>query len=100
MNYFNSYTKDFYLKIRYTVKVHSLICDAPAKAYIKCIKSHGSYSSCEKCVETGEYVQNRIIYKNVSASRTDLDFQLFVDEDHHTGISPLSKLPIGLVTFL
>lgn len=83
----------------YTVKVHSFICDVPARAYIKCIKSHGGYSFCDKCVETGEYVQNRIIYKSVSASRrTDLDFQLFIDEDHHTGISPLSKLPIGLVT--
>ena len=83
----------------YIVKVHSFICDAPARAYVKCTKSHGGYSSCDKCIETGEYVQNRVIYKSVLASRrTDLDFQLFTDEDHHTGVSPLTKLPIGLVT--
>lgn len=83
----------------YIVKVHSFICDAPARAYIKCTKSHGGYPFCDKCIETGEYVQNRVIYKSVSAPRrTDLDFQLFNDEDHSTGIFPLSKLPIGLVT--
>lgn len=27
-----------------------------------------------------------------------MDFHLLNDEDHHTGVSPLSKLPIGLVT--
>ncbi|XP_011859165.1 PREDICTED: uncharacterized protein LOC105556682 [Vollenhovia emeryi] len=83
----------------YTVKVHSFICDAPARAYIKRTKSYNGYSSCDKCTETGEYVQNRVIYKNVSAPRrTDLDFKLLIDEDHHTGVSPRSKLPIGLIT--
>jgi len=51
-----------------------------------------------KCTETEEYIQNRIIYKSVSAPRrTDLVFQLFIDKDRHKGVSSLSK-PIGLVT--
>lgn len=82
----------------YTVKVHSFICDAPAKAYIKCTKSHNGYSSCDKCFEAGEYVQRRIIYRSVTAQRrTDSNFRLFIDEDHHTSVSPLSTLPIDLV---
>lgn len=39
----------------YIIKVYSFICDAPAKAYIKCIKSHGGYRACDKCTENGEY---------------------------------------------
>ncbi|EFN87600.1 hypothetical protein EAI_11775, partial [Harpegnathos saltator] len=30
----------------YREEVHSFVCDAPAKAYLKIIKSHGGYSSC------------------------------------------------------
>lgn len=82
----------------YTVKVHSFICDAPARAFIKCTKLHSGYSSCDKCIENGEYIERRVIFRNVSAPRrTDLDFQLFTDEEH-ISISPLSKLEIGLVT--
>ncbi|KAF2885902.1 hypothetical protein ILUMI_20269 [Ignelater luminosus] len=40
-----------------------------ARAYIKCIKSHSGYSSCEKCTEPGIYVDKRIILKNIFAPR-------------------------------
>jgi len=29
--------------------IHSFVCDAPAHAFIKGIKSHSGYASCEKC---------------------------------------------------
>ncbi|XP_057658641.1 uncharacterized protein LOC130895408 isoform X1 [Diorhabda carinulata] len=29
------------------VKFHSFVCDAPARAYLKCVKTHSGYSSCE-----------------------------------------------------
>lgn len=62
------------------------LCDAPARAFIKCTKSHGEYSSCDKCFETGEYVRNRVILRNTSATkRTDHSFRNLVDEDHHLG---------------
>lgn len=49
-------------------------------------------------VEPGEYFQGRVIYKSVSASRrTNLQFRLQSDEDHHVGESPLVTLPIDLV---
>lgn len=31
----------------------AFICDAPARAYLKCIKGHTGYSSCERCTEYG-----------------------------------------------
>lgn len=83
----------------YKVEIHSFVCDAPARAYLKCIKSHSGYSSCEKCNEVGEYIDGRIIFTTVSSpKRTDESFSLQIDDDHHLGVSPLTKLPIGLVT--
>lgn len=82
----------------YTLKVHSFICDAPARAYVKCTKQHGGYSACDKCVEPGEY-RGRVVYESVSAlRRTNESFRLKSDEDHHVGESPLLDLPIDLVT--
>lgn len=84
---------------RYTVSIHSFNCDAPARAFIKCTKSHGGYSSCDKCTQTGEYIHGRVVMRSISApKRTDLQFQLLHDEDHHLGVTPLSKLPVGLVS--
>lgn len=37
----------------YVVKVHSFVCDAPARAFIKCIKTHSGYYSCDKCTQSG-----------------------------------------------
>lgn len=89
----------FFKSKHYTIEVHSFVCDAPARAMIKCTKSHGGYSACDKCFEAGEYVQGRIIYRSVTATRrTDLQFQEQTDEDHHTGESPLLKLRVGLVS--
>lgn len=33
----------------YRVKIKAFVCDAPAKSFIKYIKSHTGYSSCTKC---------------------------------------------------
>lgn len=84
---------------KYSVEVHSFVCDAPAKAYLKMIKSHSGYSSCDKCTESGRYIQRKVIMRNILASKqTDESFKLQIDEDHHIGRSPLLKLEIGLVS--
>lgn len=83
----------------FSVVIHKFTCDAPARAYIKCVKSHGGYSSCDKCIEIGEYYDGRVILRGTNArKRTDKSFVDQLDEDHHMGISPLIKLPLGLVT--
>ncbi|KAJ8909796.1 hypothetical protein NQ315_015316 [Exocentrus adspersus] len=84
---------------KYSVEIHSLICDAPARAYLKCIKSHGGYSSCEKCTDPGEYIDGRVVLSSLCAPyRTDENFSHQIDDDHHIGTSPLISLPIGMVT--
>lgn len=42
--------------VSFSVKLDHWIFDAPARAYIKCIKSHSGYFSCERCTEEGVYL--------------------------------------------
>ncbi|KAK5638535.1 hypothetical protein RI129_012830 [Pyrocoelia pectoralis] len=64
-----------------------------------CTKSHGGYSSCDKCTVEGEYINRRVVLDSTSAPRrTDESFSLQIDEGHHTGISPLTQLNIGMVS--
>jgi hypothetical protein len=87
------------MKKNYIIKIHSIICDAPARSFLKCIKSHAGYSSCEKCTVTGRYVLGRVILNSISEPRrSDESFLRQLDKDHHITISPLTELPIGLVT--
>lgn len=80
------------------VTIHSFVCDAPARAFIKGIKSHSGYSSCEKCMVVGEY-SGKVIFPLTSAKlRTDKDFIMRTDEDHHVRECPLDPLPIGFVS--
>lgn len=83
----------------YKIEVHSFVCDAPARAYLKCTKSHTGYSSCDKCIEPGEYYKNKVVFMSETAQkRTDDSFRKQLDDDHHHGPSPLLDLPIDLIT--
>ena len=83
----------------YTVKIHSFVCDAPARALVKNIKGHSGYDACEKCTEHGEYL-GKVIYPGTSAPlRTDTSFDEMADEGHHTSEScPLKPLSVGCVS--
>lgn len=77
----------------------AFICDTPARAFLKCIKGHGGYSSCERCTQYGIYVDSRVVFPEMDSSlRTDTQFEQMSDEDHHHSKSPLQGLGIGLVS--
>ncbi len=81
------------------VKVDCFVCDAPARAYLKNIKSHCAYFGCEKCQQEGDHVNNKMTFPLTNAPlRNDEDFNKMTHEEHHHGPSALSVLPIGLVT--
>lgn len=83
----------------YKIKIHSFICDAPARAYLKCTKGHNGYSCCDKCEIRGKHFPGRMVLSNTTAPvRTDSSFLLQTDKEHHLAISPLTKLSVGLVT--
>ena len=84
---------------KYRVILSSILCDAPARAFIKNIKLHSGYSACEKCITEGDYMDGRVCFPELDAAlRTDRSFESMVDEEHHHGPTPLTRLPIGLVT--
>jgi len=81
------------------VFVDNFVCDAPARSFLKCIKSHSGYSSCERCVQPGEW-KGKVVFSEIDAAlRTDDDFCRKVDDKHHSQQqSPLENLGIGMVS--
>lgn len=74
------------------------MCDAPACAFIKGVKCHCGYFSCEKCTKHGIYA-GKVIFSSTDAPlRTDKSFNAMTDENHHVEVCSLSSLPIGFVT--
>jgi hypothetical protein len=85
--------------IHYSVKIANFVCDAPARSFVKNVKSHNGYHCCEKCIQEGVYINNRMTFPETDCwLRTDDDFRKMTDEEHHHGRTPLLDLPIGLVT--
>ena len=83
---------------KFAVEISCFICDAPARAFVKQTKGHSGYFGCDKCSQRGRWV-NKMTFPEVNAPlRTDVQFDTFQNEEHHTGYSPFSGLPIGMVS--
>jgi len=82
------------------VKIKGIIADAPARAFIKQVKSHSGYFGCEKCNEKGVYMSSSVCFPDGNAElRTDESFLLRTNERHHMGVTPLLSIPgFGLVS--
>lgn len=75
-------------------RIHCVICDAPAKAFILKIKGHNGYSSCTKCITEGSYINGKMCFPEINAQlRSDEDFRSRKDENHHIGHSVLLEIP-------
>lgn len=56
-----------------------MIANAPAKAFILQIKTHGGYFACDICEVKGVYIFNAVSYENVKAPRrTDESFRMSI----------------------
>ena len=83
---------------RYKGMPDAIICDAPARALVKCVKPHSGYYSCERCMQKGEWC-NKIILPNLEAPLiTDEMFDHGQYKEHHLGISPFQQLSCGMVS--
>lgn len=81
------------------VNITKILCDAPAKAFILCVKYFNSYQSCTKCWAEGTFVNNRMTFPEINSKlRTDKEFHSGTDIDYHKEKSILYDLKIGLVT--
>ena len=74
------------------VKLHFIVCDAPARAMIKKTKLHSGYSACDRCDINGEYINGRVVLLDVGELRTDRSFRLQIDENHHKGESIFNEI--------
>ena len=66
----------------------------PARAFIKCIKYHSGYSSCDKCIVEGEWHSKVVFLETDAPLRTLESFILKEDDSHHNRESPLLGIPI------
>ena len=77
----------------FAIQIDCFVCDAPARSFIKNVKSHNGYHGCEKCSQRGVHINNRMTFPETAANlRTDSDFERMIDEDHHRGPTPLSVI--------
>lgn len=92
-----------YNKKHYKVRIHGIICDAPAKSYILKVKNHTGYDSCTKCLVHGDYINDTICFSaeiDALVLRNDIDFNRFAYQDEYQkGQTILRQIPhLGLVS--
>ena len=82
--------------IKYAFQIRVIICDAPARAFIKCIIGHTGYFSCERGHNKGQSYKRRIVYNIVEGNdqlRTDIEIsQMKYYPEHQKQRSPLLDL--------
>ena len=50
----------------FNVHLSSMVCDAPARAFLKNIKQHSGYSACEKCTTEGDHIDSRMCFPELN----------------------------------
>ncbi|XP_067204150.1 uncharacterized protein [Linepithema humile] len=86
-----------YNGICYKIRLHALVCDTPAKAFILKVKNHTGYDSCTKCLIHGnriEYTNCFPMEKNQLLLRDDEVFRNFgYSENYQIGETILKNIP-------
>lgn len=85
----------------YDFGLRNFILDAPARAFVKCCISHTGYGACEKCTVVGVHEEGRLNFSHLGAECRLRSDQSYIDQEdrlHHTGVSPLQFLNIGMVS--
>ena len=81
----------------YSFRISAIICDTPARAFVKCTKGHNAYHGCDKCEQRGVF-NGRVTFPETAATlRTDASFANLSDHKHHICVSPLAQTSIGLI---
>jgi hypothetical protein len=80
------------------VSLKCVVCDAPARSFVKGTKLFSGYYGCDKCSQRGEW-NGRLTYpeyRNVDL-RTDQLFRQQANANHHNRLSPFCELPIDMI---
>ena len=88
--------KGFVLKgTTYMLVLRHVIGDAPARAWLKQVKQHGSKASCERCNIRGIWLSNRVVFdpNSLGELRTNESFTNRTDGEYHLADrSPLEEI--------
>lgn len=77
------------------VKLDAIICDAVARSFLKCTKSHDGYYGCERCVQKGVHQESRLRFMELDAPlHTNASFREQRCQGHHAGESQFLRLDI------
>ncbi|CAN7943842.1 unnamed protein product [Ixodes pacificus] len=84
----------------FTVILTAVICDMPARSYVKCTKGHSGYNSCDRCTQRGEYIDGRVVFPDVSGIRlrSNETFRTMEDAEHYHSLSPFCSLALDMVS--
>ncbi|KAK9687066.1 hypothetical protein QE152_g36739 [Popillia japonica] len=87
----------------YAVHLEAIVCDAPARAFIKSIKGQrDTRDGCERCFIKGSLLNHRMVFTfetDENELRTDTNFRERLQPEHHLDESPLTKLhDFGLIS--
>ena len=74
--------------VLFRITVTTVICDAPARALVKNIKSYSGYHGCDKCIQSDVWNGKMTFPETDATLRTDVSFDEMRDEEHHKGPSP------------
>nr|CAK26780.1 TPA: transposase domain-containing protein [Ciona intestinalis] len=82
----------------YSVRLQSIVCDAPARSFVKATKLFSGYHGCDKCMQRGLWC-GRMTYPEVEnfIERTDDSFRRQTNIQHHHSVSPFCSLPIDMI---
>jgi hypothetical protein len=89
----------FFREKQFPIVLRAFIADAPARLWILNHFGHTFSHPCSKCKVVGIRSDGQLVFTGVEHRiRTDDEYAQCVDDDHHKGPSPLSRLPMGLVS--
>ncbi|KAL1250936.1 hypothetical protein QQF64_018732 [Cirrhinus molitorella] len=78
--------------------VKAFICDAPARAFLKCIRNHNSYFACERCTVRGTYVGQVLGATALGVvARSEEEFSRLAYKDHQVDKPPLTLAGIPYI---
>jgi len=83
------------------INIRAVICDAPARAYVTCTKSHNGHFACGKCTVRGERVNRRMTFLDINAPlRIDIDFINKLQPEHHLQdiSSPFELISVPMIS--
>ena len=80
------------------VKITSVICDTPARAFVKNTKLYSGYHGYDKCTQNGVWARKMTYPETNAPLRTDASFNDMADEEHHKGPTLFCQMNLGMVS--